>query len=298
MIKLTGIPYFNQSDSKWGNEKLGTSTVATVSSDGCLLSIVAAMLCYHGKETTPGRLNDDLTRVEGWYKACRLEYGAISEIYTDITVDWNNYIDCSVEPAPLDKIDDILNSKRIPLVRVDFNPATSKLDEHWVAIIGKNEVGDYLIYDPIDGTEQWFQNRYKDPARYIFKIVVYDGPIKEVEDDSDKIKDLETQNQALSHQLEESSATIGILQGEVEKANAENGRLSTEVFVARNERRQAIWEKEKFEGENKKLTDKVSTQGDSIRALKLALKACKSDAMKNMGGFELIIKGIVKMIGR
>jgi len=178
-MKLSNIKLFSQADSRWGSLKLRTSTTSTVKSDGCLLCCVATTLNYFGKEITPDRLNDDITRVKGWYQACRLTYGSITEIYPDITVDWNNYIECADTGAPLDKIDAILVSGRIPIVKVDFNPKTSALEEHWVCIIGKDEANSYIIMDPIDGSEQYFQSRYGDPSRYIFKIVTYSGPIPE-----------------------------------------------------------------------------------------------------------------------
>ena len=282
-----------QKNTRWARKKLGTSNV-TISGYGCYLVCLSMLLKYYDHEQDPGVLNELFKSNEVYDKGNLIRGWAVNRVYNDIKYD--EHYECPDIPCNLGKIDAYLE-KRMPVIAmIDFSPIAG-VQSHFVLIIGK-ENDSYLINDPWTGETYFFEAKYGDPALNIYGLRLYSGEVKEVEDDADKIKDLETQNQALSHQLEESSATIGILQGEVEKANAENGRLSTEVFVARNERRQAIWEKEKFEGENKKLTDKVSTQGDSIRALKLALKACKSDAMKNMGGFELIIKGIVKMIGR
>jgi len=282
-----------QKNTRWARKKLGTSNV-TISGYGCYLVCLSMLLKYYDHEQDPGVLNELFKSNEVYDKGNLIRGWAVNRVYNDIKYD--EHYECPDIPCDLGKIDAYLE-KRMPVIAmIDFSPIAG-VQSHFVLIIGK-ENDSYLINDPWTGETYFFEAKYGDPALNIYGLRLYSGEVKEVEDDADKIKDLETQNQALSHQLEESSATIGILQGEVEKANAENGRLSTEVFVARNERRQAIWEKEKFEGENKKLTDKVSTQGDSIRALKLALKACKSDAMKNMGGFELIIKGIVKMIGR
>ena len=287
------IDPISQRDARWKSKKLGTSSV-TIGNYGCYLACLSMLLKYYDHEQDPEALNELFKSNEVYDKGNLIRGWAVNRVYNDIKYD--EHYECPDIPCDLGKIDAYLE-KRMPVIAmIDFSPIAG-VQSHFVLIIGK-ENDSYLINDPWTGETYFFEAKYGDPALNIYGLRLYSGEVKEVEDDADKIKDLETQNQALSHQLEESSATIGILQGEVEKANAENGRLSTEVFVARNERRQAIWEKEKFEGENKKLTDKVSTQGDSIRALKLALKACKSDAMKNMGGFELIIKGIVKMIGR
>ena len=172
------VQNISQKDPKHKNKKLGTSTVCTIGSDGCLLCDVAAICNYHGKTITVAELNDALVKVKGFHNGALLVYSAITQVFPDITFDWDVWEkgNCADVPAPLDLIDDILASNRVPIVKVDFNPQTSKLDQHWVCIIGKDEVGSYFIMDPIDGTTQYFQARYQDPSRYIFRIVAYSGP--------------------------------------------------------------------------------------------------------------------------
>ena len=118
-MKLKGLTYFNQNDPEWKNTKLGTSTVSTIGSHGCLECDVASVCTYYGKDTNPLRLNSDLVSKKGFVNGSYLVYGAVTDVYPDITVDWNNYIDCSTIPAPLDKIDKILESRRPVIVKVD-----------------------------------------------------------------------------------------------------------------------------------------------------------------------------------
>lgn len=297
-MKLTGIPYFNQADPKWGSKKLGTSTVATIKSDGCLLCCVSAVLRYHGKDSNPDRLNDDLTRVKGWYQACRLEYGAITDIYNDILVDWNNYIDCLIDPAPMDRIDEILESNRLPIVKVDYNPSTSKLDEHWVTIIGKSDDGSYLIYDPIDGTEQWFQNRYGDPKRYIFKIVVYNGPIKEEEDDENTIKDLQDKVAAQTEQILQLGTQNGVLEAELTRQEAENSRLNTSLVEARSEKATILREKKNLVGKVDNLNQKVLDLNEDKKTLRNDLATLKELSVEALTARELFGKWLKKLLRR
>ena len=156
-MKLTGLTYFSQKDPKWKDTKLGTSTVSTIGGYGCLLCDVASVLTYYGKDTDPLRLNEDLKKVNGFYNGSYLIYGAVTDIYEDVTMDWGNFIDYSLIPADLQKIDSILLSKRPVICKVDFKPETSELNEHWITIIGKTEDGQYICIDPIDGIEIFFQ---------------------------------------------------------------------------------------------------------------------------------------------
>lgn len=276
ITKLTGLKYFSQKAIEWAKKKLGTSTVATIGSDGCLLCVVATVLNYFGKDTTPDRLNDDITRVKGWYKACRLIYGSISDIYPDISVDWNNYIECADVGAPLDKIDAILKSKRIPIVKVDYTPGGS-VNEHWVGIIGKED-GNYLIVDPIDGSEQWFQNRYGDPARYIFKIVVYNGTPKEEENVEDKLSDCQTKVKSLTEEIAKIRLELNNERDARQDSDRDNRDLSNQLLEARKERNTAIAEQkllekqiEDFVSEGKGLEDDIKVLGDTVDELRTKL---------------------------
>ena len=224
-MKLLGIQVLNQADGKWGNLKLGTSTIATIKSDGCLLTDVCMVCNYYGKNITPDILNSQLIQKKGFVNGANLVYGVISEIYPDITVDWDNFIDCSTVDAPLDKIDNILISKRPVIVKVDYDTNSAKIEQHWITIIGKTDDGSYICNDPIDGTEIFFQARYGDPKRYIFKIVVYNGKIPETQanpqDEINKLMEqLKVCNETLSAKSQELAVCLEALQKAKDKADS------------------------------------------------------------------------------
>lgn len=168
---ILGVPQYSQRDPRWANIRLGTGA-ATIAQQGCLITAVAAVCRYYGKDTDPAQLNRDLLRVGGYANGNLYKWWSLGAIYPDIRV--REYIDCQTVPAPLDKIDAELAAGRPPIVWVDFNPATAYNDMHWVVIVGHTEGrADYLIMDPWTGKIVPFRSLYSDPARYIFRIVTY-----------------------------------------------------------------------------------------------------------------------------
>jgi len=131
-----------QRDSRWQNKGLGTSTVHTIGSSGCLLTCCSMVLHYFGHPVLPDSLNDQLVRARGFYKGSLLIWGKISELYPDVQFDWSvfNQGDCHSVPAPLDLIDRLLEEKIPVIVKIDFNPG-GKVQDHWVLIIGTNDGG-------------------------------------------------------------------------------------------------------------------------------------------------------------
>ena len=259
-MKLT-LKYFSQKDARWGNSLLGTSTTSKISGYGCLLSCVASVFNYYGKDTDPLKLNSDLIRVKGFTNGSYLVYGAVTDIYPDITMDWDNFIDCSTVDAPLDKIDNILASKRPVIVKVDYDYHTTKLDEHWITIVGKTEDGSYICNDPFDGTEIFFQARYGSPSRYIFKIVVYNGPIPTSSSPEDTISDLETKIRSLNETVASLSLENNTLRDSVANKERENSDLQEQLDKGRSEKDTLTWERDKA----KVLADEMAKQVEELK---------------------------------
>lgn len=171
-IILEGIKLFSQRDSHWSSNKLGTST-STLGSHGCLITCAASMLNYFGQATDPGKLNQLLTEKNLYYQGNLFAFGSLDNLF-NVKLDWDNFIDCATTPAPLDRIDQILQAKFPLIVKVDFDTDDDDVDQHWVMIYGK-ENGEYIILDPWDGQKKTFESRYGDPARYIFRIATWKG---------------------------------------------------------------------------------------------------------------------------
>jgi len=300
-MKLAGLPYFSQKDSRWKNTKLGTSTVCTIGSDGCLLCDVTSICNYYGKEVTPDVMNELMKKNGGFVSGALLVYGAVTDIYPDIKIDWDNFIDCSTIPAPLDKIDKILFSKRPVIVKVDYDTGTTKVDQHWVTIIGKTEDGAYNIYDPIDGSEQFFQSRYGDPVRYIFKIVTYTGTPNNTSTDADTISELQTKIKLLNEQVANLSLENNGLRDALTSEENDNKTLQDELTKARGEKTTLSWEKEQIEIKAKSLEKEieglkgsVTSKEEALKAVKMELVKAKSIVIQDVGLWEFLYLKFLK----
>jgi len=167
-----------QRDSRWGEKNLGTSAVK-IKTSGCVLTCLSMLCTYYKHPVTPDQLNDLLVNVNGFANQNLMKWEALSLLFPDIK--WDRRIDCPDLPAPLDVIDDYLNHGKPVIVCVDFDPKEG-LQQHFVLVIGKDEQGSYLIDDPWDGSTYFFQAKYGDPAKGIYGLRLYSGPVVVQED--------------------------------------------------------------------------------------------------------------------
>jgi len=160
----------SQRDPRWANDKMGNSS-CTVGRFGCLITSITMALRWFGKDVDVKELNQWLSANGGYVNGTgNLYWGAIPDLYPDIYM--HTSINCVSVPAPLDKIDALLAQNIPVIVEVDFNPATTPIDQHWVLLIGK-QGDDYIVNDPWYGDTGSFKQRYGLPSRYIFWIRAY-----------------------------------------------------------------------------------------------------------------------------
>jgi hypothetical protein len=297
-MKLVGVTLLNQADTRWASVKLGNSSVATIKTDGCLLTSVCGVCNYYGKEITPDFLNAQLKTKNGFVNGANLVYGAVTEIFPDITVDWGNFIDCSTTDAPLDKIDAILFSKRPVIVKVDYDTNTTKIDQHWITIIGKTEDGSYICNDPLDGTEIFFQSRYGDPKRYIFKIVTYSGTPKVTTSLEDKVHDLEDKIQSLNKTIAEVSLENNNLRTELSAQEKENQDLSKQISEARDKADKASWTATELDIKNKSLQEALDVLQVRYNALSVDLVNSQAQGIDGIPATKLLLLGLKKLLNR
>lgn len=293
-MKLNLPKRFGQRDPAWRDKNLGTSTTTTIGSHGCLLTCVAAVCCHHGKDTDPARLNEALVKKNGFYRGNLLVFGAVSDIYPDITVDWTRYIECPDAPAPLQVIYDALDEGYIPLLKVDASPAPG-VQEHWVKAIGYDDTTkELLIYDPYDNAEYWFVAKYGNPEKNIYKIVVYKGPVVIKEENYAVVykgqvlatyerNPLDTIDQ-LSRELEGARTNLAqeiqngaALQAALTQQEKDNADLLARLREVEKERDDAKTELREVQGWAKDILGIEECTAEGFRAVKRALHGLQSE---------------------
>ncbi len=167
----------SQLDPRWKDKKLGTST-SSIGEYGCALVCVTLLANYYTSSTlTPDEMNDKLVAVNGFASGNLLKWEALSAIFPQITFD--RRVDCPDNPAPLDVVDQYLEARKPVIALVDYNPATKKIEQHFVLIVGK-DAGDYFMADPMcqpgDGV-YYLSARYGQPAKAICGLRLYSGPL-------------------------------------------------------------------------------------------------------------------------
>jgi hypothetical protein len=176
MLKLTLKN--SQRDSRWANTLLGynTNSEYTIGKYGCLVSCLGN---YTGK--TPAEVNQILKDNSGF------QSGGGLFIWSKCTILGLNQTYVSSEytgpvtTAGLTKIKDSVNNGYPVLCEIDFNPSTSKEEQHFVLVIGIDGEK-FFIHDPWTG-DTVNLDIYGGAARAIIKFRTYDKKL-EVETES------------------------------------------------------------------------------------------------------------------
>jgi tetrahydromethanopterin S-methyltransferase subunit G len=200
---LPNIAAIGQRDEKWKDKKLGTSTT-TIGQAGCVLTCATIIARFYGHDIWPDWLNEQMVKVGGYYDKNLWQWHKLSQVFSDIKV--HELIDCYSVPAPLEKIDQRLEEGHPVIVCVDFDPKAG-VQTHFVVIFGK-EGEDYYIADPWYNDVALFSERYGDPAKAIYAIRMYDGPLTPPQASNQEL-DL------LKKRLEEIEASVRTLRGDL-----------------------------------------------------------------------------------
>jgi hypothetical protein len=187
MAKLTIEP-LSQKDPRWRYKKLGFST-STIGGFGCLLVCHSMLLRYYGHDILPDALNE-IYKEKGVYQNQNLiDYWKLPAVFPDLSCPVNGYVQCPDTPAPLEIIDSYLDKKMPVIAMLDFDTATQGVQTHFVLVIGKDG-SDYFINDPETGETYFLTGskyaKFKDPAKDIYGLRLYQGPVV-IEEDNYKV---------------------------------------------------------------------------------------------------------------
>lgn len=177
------LPLFSQQDSRWKNKKLGTSNV-TLGGYGCLVTCLAMISKHYGKDTDPDRLNQELIKVNGFANdkgqimgplSSRYVWESLTRVYSDITETKRIETPNPVSSSQWESMMAEVNAGRPVILKVDFNPTTVAVDEHYVVLIGK-EGDSYIVADPYYGDKSSLV-RYGKPNVTVQRFVFTSGPV-------------------------------------------------------------------------------------------------------------------------
>ena len=171
-MKINLPKIYSQNDERWKNKTLGTK--GTIGAYGCLLTDIAMLCVYFGKNETPDTLNEKLKANGGFVNGNIYVWGALTKIFPDIT-----YQGQVLTPDPLTKTQMDFIRARIdegyPVVlQIDTIPSTSQLDEHWILAVDYDG-DDFIIVDPWDGAVKRITSWGVQPQKLIYAYAWYKG---------------------------------------------------------------------------------------------------------------------------
>jgi hypothetical protein len=156
---------YSQRDPKWASLPMGF-TRNTIGAYGCLISSVASCLTDAGKVYTPETLNAWLT-LNGGYTGGNFIFNSIDKLNV---LKYEYLIDCPSTPAPMTQLEQEISAGKFIVIKVDFNPATLTIEEHWGRYIGADK-----MIDPWYGDIATITPRYRgaSSAQAILRAAVY-----------------------------------------------------------------------------------------------------------------------------
>lgn len=160
------VTLYSQRDPRWASDKLGTSAT-TIGGYGCLMTCAASVLTDAGTVMDPAALNVWLKVNGGYTSGNHFVFASIDKLNT---VKFVNIIDCANVPAPIIALDEAIANGDYVIVKVDFDPATMQVEEHWVRYIGAGQ-----MMDPWRGDIAPIVPRFrgKDAAQAILRAAIY-----------------------------------------------------------------------------------------------------------------------------
>jgi len=279
-MKLNIQP-LGQRDPRWKDQKLGNSTTRTIGTDGCLLVCHTMMLNYYGHNYTPATLNTEYKQ-GGAFVGALILFHKPAEIIDDLTAD--EMYNCLTEPCDVAKIDKYLVSERKPVIAFVDNVSSDNVPDHFVLIIGKDENNKYLVNDPWTGETVYFHAVWgDDPARYIYGLRLYSGPVPET-DCQEKLAEAQAKLAEVNRLLSDKADEVSILQNEILDKDTKIKTLKTQIDEERKKHSEEIYQKNKEIATLKQTSEKVEGLEKQVESLQKENKQLKIDLTASQAG--------------
>ena len=163
---------FSQRDPRWKDRSLGFGAI-NIEAGGCIICALATLCRYFGKKTDPDQLNEDLKKVGG-FQGALYRWGHLNKVYSDIKLEKQVKTPDPLTEGHFKEIDKDLEGGYPILLEVDSVPATAKVDQHFVLLIGK-EGNSYKVVDPWTGKIEPL-SKFGVAKITIQRYILYRGP--------------------------------------------------------------------------------------------------------------------------
>lgn len=178
---------FSQNDSRWANKLLGFNkdTRYNIDNYGCLISCIAMICRYYGKNDNPETINDKLCNLGtglGFIDGTgNYIYGSVKKIYSDISEEFVRTPNLLTNNE-VDKIKSSLDNGNPVIIQIDYSPKTVEFNTHFVVVVdyNTNDENDLTIIDPIGGKKKslkeylgWYRLSMR---KSIETVIFYSGP--------------------------------------------------------------------------------------------------------------------------
>lgn len=147
---------YNQQDDRWGNLFLGFNTQLPYNfyNYACLITCLAMVAKYYGKNDTPVTVNDFLKALKpaGFVSGGNYVWGSFNRQYGDIKEE-RIVTPAALTDVQMGEIKTALENGYPVMLHIDVNPKTVINDMHFVLAIAynPNDENDITIADPIGG---------------------------------------------------------------------------------------------------------------------------------------------------
>jgi|GEM_PF-3950546 len=161
-VLIPGVPFYSQNDPKWACDLLGDCSLTTLGlcpkkskkGSGCLvasLAMIYSALSDH--DTNPGELNRVFVQSGEYVSGCNIQLSKVQPDETPIGAPWEVAYKGHRSGLPEKMVDEEILSGNPVLAKVTFQ-RKGKQWPHFVVIVGKNALGEYLIADPWSQEEE------------------------------------------------------------------------------------------------------------------------------------------------
>lgn len=153
-MKVVLPTLYSQWDPRWSQDKIGSDVGQNdnLYNYGCIITCLAMVCKYYGKDEDPGTLNKKLKDAGAFTNSDLYTPGGLTKIYKVIKED-RTATPSLLTDAQVGQIRSSLDAGFPVIIGIDYNPKTVEYDSHFVLVVDYNpaDENDLTIADPLGG---------------------------------------------------------------------------------------------------------------------------------------------------